>query len=251
MDYYFGVIDTFKQKENKFYNLAENWWKLLVESQSSDKFVGRDRNRCNEFSWRKFSRLILEHPVNELWKLKRRWREAIEEIIRTSWKVSVKGARYLSGWTIVRRKIWSMSKNRFRQHRSCKTIVQSEKFFSSVLRWKFFFFFTKNFLKIPLTLKRIGNNRQDRIIDKGLSRIPLCCWSELYGVLSRPWNFKIKFCHLPTAFVVSGVNFKSHLHRQLDIVHCSRTCDHAKIPFSLCISITWPAMEFFHLRFAS
>lgn len=49
-DYYFGVIDTFKQKENKFYNLAENWWKLLVESQSSDKFVGRDRNRCNEFS---------------------------------------------------------------------------------------------------------------------------------------------------------------------------------------------------------
>lgn len=116
---------------------------------------------------------------------------------------------------------------------------------------KFFFFFTKNFLKIPLTLKRIGNNRQDRIIDKGLSRTPLCCWSELYGVLSRPWNFKIKFCHLPTAFVVSGVNFKSHLHRQLDIVHCSRTCDHAKIPFSLCISITWPAMEFFHLRFAS
>lgn len=113
-----------------------------------------------------------------------------------------------------------------------------------------FFFFTKNFLKIL----RIGNNRHNNRSDKGLSRTPLVLavgWLELYGVLSRPWNLKIKFCHLPTALVVSGVNFKSHLHRQLDIVHCSRTCDHAKIPFSLCISITWPAMEFFHLRFAS
>lgn len=110
-----------------------------------------------------------------------------------------------------------------------------------------FFFFTKNFLKIL----RIGNNRHNNRSDKGLSRTPLVLavgWLELYGVLSRPWNLKIKFCHLPTALVV---NFKSHLHRQLDIVHCSRTCDHAKIPFSLCISITWPAMEFFHLRFAS
>lgn len=44
-----------------------------------------------------FRDLVLEHPVNELWKLKRRRRVAIQEIIRTCWKVSVKGARYLSG----------------------------------------------------------------------------------------------------------------------------------------------------------
>lgn len=47
-------------------------------------FVGRGTNRDAEFSAESSRDLLLEQPVNELWKLRRRTRVAIQEIIRTS-----------------------------------------------------------------------------------------------------------------------------------------------------------------------